>query len=322
MNRWHLLTCAALATLALGCPSDDDATTGNADTSSESSNSSPTTTMTPTTTTPTTTDMTTADTSAETTADTSATMGSSEESSSSTTVDPTIFMFNDTPPDQYVRVDRMGFPAVNTALHIGGDKDQYNLESPETDVGSYFDANLAEIVTVLRLLHFGPDNAAAGTDGIDDELAMLFGPGSACTPPSDVNPVPGECVDQGGGAAVLPDTLKLDLDLPNGFHIDPSTCGPVANGRALDNPVIDIELAILTLDLGLAPWDEDSGIGFQCDPECVPGDGTCVHSRATTYLNLPGGLPMLPAEAFSLNPIANDVEFQADFPYLAPAHAP
>lgn len=43
-----------------------------------------------------------------------------------TTLGLGLFIFNDTPPREYVRVDRKGFPAVNTGLHIHGDKDEYN----------------------------------------------------------------------------------------------------------------------------------------------------------------------------------------------------
>ncbi|MBC8073392.1 MAG: DUF4331 family protein [Deltaproteobacteria bacterium] len=312
---------AAFAALTLGCPGGDDADDGNVDDSSGTdgtdSNTSPTGTQTTTVTGPSTSADTTADTSAGT-LDTTDTVEPTE-SSSSTTEDPTVFQFNETPVDQYVRVDRMGFPAVNTALHLGGDKDAYNAESPETDVGTFFSDNVDEVVASLRLLHLGPDDLGAGSDGLDDDLSGLFGAGSPCTVPGPG--VAGQCVDQGGGVAVLPDTIKLDLDLPNGFHIDPTTCGPVANGRALADPVIDIELAILLLDLSEAPWAEDSGIGFQCDPACDPDTEDCVHSRATTFLNLPGAAVGLKQD-FSLNPIANDVAFSDSFPYLAPAQTP
>ena len=70
--------------------------------------------------------------------------------------------------------------------------------------------------------------------------------------------------------AVIPDTIKLNLNAPNGFP----------NGRTLTDPVIDITLAAIFLDLSK---------------------------------NGPGTLAGLP-----LGPAANDVPFRTTFPYLAP----
>lgn len=69
---------------------------------------------------------------------------------------------------------------------------------------------------------------------------------------------------------IVPDTLTLDLSAPSGFP----------NGRKLADPVIDVTLAVIFLDLG-------------------------THSPTTL-----AGLP--------LNPPTNDVAFQSTFPYLAP----
>ena len=84
------------------------------------------------------------------------------------------------------------------------------------------------------------------------------------------------CLDQmipGTGVtvaqAVVPDTLTLDLSATSGFP----------NGRKLADPVIDVTLAVIFLDLS------------------VNGPGTLA------------GLP--------LNPPANDVSFRDTFPYLA-----
>ena len=85
------------------------------------------------------------------------------------------------------------------------------------------------------------------------------------------------CLDQvipgtGGttvAGAVIPDTLTLNLSAPSGFP----------NGRRLQDPVIDVTLAVIFLDLG-------------------------VHSAA-----LFAGLPV--------NPAANDRPFRTSFPYLA-----
>jgi len=71
---------------------------------------------------------------------------------------------------------------------------------------------------------------------------------------------------------IIPDTLKLDLGRPSGFP----------NGRDLDDPVVDILVAMLFLDFGV------SG------------------QSPLTFANLP------------LNPPGNDRPFSATFPFLAP----
>jgi hypothetical protein len=71
---------------------------------------------------------------------------------------------------------------------------------------------------------------------------------------------------------IIPDTLRLDLSRPSGFP----------NGRDLDDPVVDILLAMLFLDFG------------------VTGQSTL------TFANLP------------LNPPGNDRPFTSTFPFLAP----
>ena len=70
--------------------------------------------------------------------------------------------------------------------------------------------------------------------------------------------------------AVIPDTIKLNLNAPSGFP----------NGRTLTDPVVDVTLAAIFLDLSK---------------------------------NGPGTLAALP-----LNPPANDLPFRSTFPYLAP----
>ena len=116
-------------------------------------------------------------------------------------------------------------------------------------------------------------------DGEDDDPVLM--PAPTPTPTPSPTPTPTSfnvqaCLDQvipGTGVtvaqAVIPDTLTLDLSAASGFP----------NGRKLADPVIDVTLAVIFLDLS------------------VNGPGTLA------------GLP--------LNPPANDVAFQDTFPYLA-----
>lgn len=110
----------------------------------------------------------------------------------------------------------------------------------------------------------------------------------AATPPPTAAPAPtpaptpagfnvARCLNQaipGTGLtvaqAVVPDTLKINLSAPSGFP----------NGRRLPDPVIDVTLAVIFLDL---------------------------------TKHAPDTLAKLP-----LNPPANDVPFRSSFPYLAP----
>ncbi|HEV2569183.1 DUF4331 family protein [Sphingomonas sp.] len=70
---------------------------------------------------------------------------------------------------------------------------------------------------------------------------------------------------------IIPDTIKMDLSKPNGFP----------NGRRLEDPVVDVTLAVLFLDLTKHP--------------------------ANLFASLP------------LNPPTNDVPFPSSFPYVAKA---
>ena len=155
------------------------------------------------------------------------------------------FVFASAEASAYTRVDRAGMPAINTAVIAS--KDAYNQADPADDANGDF---VTEIVASLNFLH----------GALDDDLA-----GFGLTP-CGVD----DCVAQ-AGPLVIPDTLKIDTTGSAGFP----------NGRALPDPVIDVTLAVVLLDLS------------------VHGAGDLV------------GV---------LNPAANDVAFQATFPYLAPAH--
>jgi hypothetical protein len=93
-------------------------------------------------------------------------------------------------------------------------------------------------------------------------------------------PLPMDTCDNQTGPFAVPDTIRIDLDNPAVFP----------NGRSVDFPVMDVIFAVLLLDLN-------------------------THD-VTTFLDLDGDGTFGP----SLNPLANDVDFPGEFPYLAPAH--
>ena len=188
-------------------------------------------------------DSTTSNTSAE--SETTQTVDSTSESDSTTGSDA--FVFASDPPESYVRVDRMGMPAVATALITG--KDAYNAASPADDANGTF---LQEAGQSINALHAA----------LDDDLSGL-----GLTPCDPVT-----CTFVQTSLFVFPDTLELDLTNPPGFP----------NGRRLSDPVIDLTLAVLFLDLDVHTVD--------------------------TFADIP------------VNPPANDVTFSPVFPFLAAPH--
>lgn len=175
--------------------------------------------------------------------------------------------------DAFTRVDRMGMPAVSTALITN--KDAYNDGDPSDDAALTFAAdllgNLADLHTAL-----------------DDDIMNAPPGGLGFTPCSaDASAGLPECATQevvAGGptvaSLVIPDTLQIDPGTPAGFP----------NGRQLTDPVIDVTLAIILLQMG-------GGCPNAASP-CTP----------TTFADVP------------VNPAANDVAFDTAFPYLAAPH--
>ncbi|MBA2661035.1 MAG: DUF4331 family protein [Bradymonadaceae bacterium] len=176
----------------------------------------------------------------------------------------------------------MGMPAVSTVLIES--KTAYNRATPADDAAGLF---AAEIVASVAGLH-------SDAIEIDSDLRALgLVPCTMDDPPS----ADGQCVSQdilanlgGGGpspaALVIPDTIKINRTADSGFP----------NGRRLADPVIDVTLAILLLDMGAVT---EGG-----DPQ-------------TPFIFTPGGA------VGPLNPPANDVgdgSFPDEFPFLHPPH--
>ena len=122
--------------------------------------------------------------------------------------------------------------------------------------------------TILAALALTSCGGSPGSQG----TARPVGPPVAAQA-VDVTPCLNQTVFEGRSVAqlVVPDVLQLDMNQPSGFP----------NGRRLQDPVIDITLAVLFLDLKT--------------------------QSAATLANLP------------LDPPRNDVPLPNGFPYLAPA---
>ncbi len=163
--------------------------------------------------------------------------------------------------DAYTQVDRHAAPEAGTAgiageqglgLAPGADiaiRDQYNAGNPADDATGTWVPEITESVTIFHQV-------------LDDDLIGLG------LVPATVD----ETLAQ-AGPVIVPDTIKYDPAQPASYP----------NGRKLEDPVVDITLAVVLLKLG---------------PD----------QPATLFADLP------------LNPPANDVAFKAEFPHLADPH--
>ena len=183
--------------------------------------------------------------------------------------DTKAFVFATEAPSAYVQVDRIGVPAVNTALVSS--KDDYNKSNPTEDAESKWAgelvANLTGLHEVLRDDLMGAGLARCST-GMGLEAPA---DGGVDVTPCLGQEVLGNVTVQG---AVIPDVLNVVPSLPAGFP----------NGRKLEDPVIDIVLAVILLDITADGQDATSLVGV-------------------------------------LNPAQNDInggEFNDSFPYLLP----
>lgn len=181
--------------------------------------------------------------------------------------------FSTTDPSDYTRVDAMGMPAVATALISAAMKNAYNDASPaNTGFVGEMSANLTALHTAL-----------------DDDLTSPAVDLTPCT----MTPVGTQrsCLSQeiatgvSVASLVVPDDLTLNLTADAGFP----------NGRLLSDPVIDVTLSILLLDVDILTTT-------RIPPAPPPHD-------PTTLVGV-------------LNPDMNDATLLTEFPYFAPPHAP
>jgi hypothetical protein len=181
----------------------------------------------------------------------------------------------------YVRVDRMGMPAVSTALVASDRKDAYNDGTPLDDISlTMFSGDL---LGGLGGLHAAlNDDLAAHTPALtpcsmtmtrDLDMGGPIPPLPLCAAQfyAPMAPVV---------SLLLPDALTVRPGLPSGFP----------NGRRLQDPAIDITLAVILLDI-----------------ETTPGQS------ATSFIDTTTG-------DGALSQLHNDVPFLTEFPYFAPAH--
>jgi hypothetical protein len=136
--------------------------------------------------------------------------------SNNSTPAPQVFTFLADDTASYVRIDRVGMPAVGTAVITN--KDAYNDSDPADDAQGTW---VPQIQSNVASLH----------SALDDDLT-----GAGLTPATT-----SESLAQ-AGPLIVPDTLKIDTAAASGFP----------NGRQLADPVVDVTLAVVLLKLGTA----------------------------------------------------------------------
>lgn len=235
-----LLSLVAAMALSTACVVDDDDAGGDTDTDTNATTmtaTDPTNSTDPTASTGSTTNVDPDTGETDPTGDTDTDTGDTDTDSDTEADDPNDYMFRDDDPSAYTRVDRQGFPAVNTAFITPENKDAYNAGSPADDVTGTF---AQDAIDTLVALH---GDGTPGGVGLDDDLLLaetLLG----VDLPEPCGVVLGNdsCVEQAVPLA-FPDVILMDTTTDSAFP----------NGRALEVPVIDIILAAVLLEVGDNP---------------------------------------------------------------------
>ncbi len=270
--------------------------------------------------------------------------------------DPTV---ESTSSSGYIRVDRMGMPAVATALIgpaigpggaiLAGDpaaKDTYNDGSPMDDAAfTYAPGQL----NVLATFHAVLDEQLISS-GLHPCPMATTAPGAPYFPTGIPIPM---CASQPIDGASAPPVATLIV--PDTLRLDPSVDAGFPNGRRLADPVIDVTLGVLLLNTrpcaphfsclnhtdaascttaGVAEhcaWTPTgattgvclSDIAAMCEAHAGTTADACALTAGCEASTCGSGRCTAASLAgMALNPPANDVAFGTTFPYLAPPHTP
>jgi len=175
------------------------------------------------------------------------TTGDTDTTDTDTTPPTDAFVFATDTTGAYARVDRMGMPAVATAVIT--DDDAYNAANPVDDIAFTF---ATDITTNVGLLHAALD---------DDLVGLLLTPCATA-----------DCVGQ-AAPFVIPDVLAIDTAATAGFP----------NGRMLPDQVIDVTLALILLDLTVHDVTTFAGLPLNPAANDVAFSGTFPY-LATAHL--------------------------------------
>jgi len=216
----------------------------------------------------------------------------------------------------YIRVDRMGMPAVATALigpglstdpvMINAAKDDYNDSNPDED--STYTSGIP-LLTAIGTYHAVLDAQLVALGLTPCSVSNTFPvpgvPGGA-VPACGVQHYDGTAITDPAGHSVA------SLILPDTLHIETSAATHFPNGRAPDDQVIDPILSVLLLNMSICagtrtgvecPRITGTGAMATCtaDANCVwnpAGTGSCAPAATSAAV----GCAMLGTTNCALNP--------------------
>ncbi len=165
------------------------------------------------------------------------------------------------PTSDYARVDRMGQPAVATALIPSGQKDDFNQADPTADA-DFLDEYVATLIFVNNALE--DDVTGAGLTSCASDTAGNI----------DVDADIANC------AAVAAPVLSPDV-----ITINTATATSWPNGRGLDDQVVDRILAAALVDVGMHGLDILASLPL--NPAANDARADVMVSTSFPYLRLP-----------------------------------
>lgn len=216
----------------------------------------------------------------------------------------------------YTQFERMGQQVFATVfIPKGAPRDAENAEIPEHDVANY-SGLIPDALTTTD--NDGTGNTIANRAAVLTALGVTALPGGApLLLPSNFGNTNKNLLR----AALLPDTLRMDLDLPaNNLGIGQ---GGLQNGRQLDFPSVDVavlllrQLADVQFPAGsMVPGSGSLGnrVALNCTvlPAC-PDRRVLVVLQGTTFIKPDSAIPILTTEG-------NDRSFLTTFPFIAKPH--
>jgi hypothetical protein len=152
------------------------------------------------------------------------------------------FEFRNTSYCDYMQIDRVGFPLVTTLMVSSSSVADYNAAPTSENINAW----VTEINSTFFDLHPELD-AEIQSNGLTPSDFQVYS--------EQLTPL------------VVPDTLKLDPTAPDGFP----------NGRRLEEPTLDLVLALLLLDLSVDPIDALANLPLGPGANDVALPGTWPH---------------------------------------------
>lgn len=213
----------------------------------------------------------------------------------------------------YTQIEREGQQAFSTLFIPKSMRDAVNAEIPEHDVALY-SGLIPDALTTTD--NDGTGNTIAGRANLLTSLGLTVLPnGAPLLLPSTFNNTNKDLLR----VALLPDVLRLDLDLP--YNNQAIGQFGLQNGRKLDDSDIDIGLQLLRqlADVHFPAGVAGGGtLGSRVALDCTAFPN-CADRRVLAVVQ--GTNWIKPdAQVIDLSTEGNDKPFLTQFPYIAPPH--